>query len=424
MAHQAHVLPWQTIADHFKFVYKHKTYHKRTNLYPCFKPGQGKQLQHFARVFARHVNDASTQERKQYPEELLPPEHEEVFIPDSTVKRIAKTVKWYKTIWPGDKLSKAERILPYWLDSFEAIRTTWPLHEVRQSMDLFKTLILYGELEPLLRLAVHPRVRLPALDPYPIGSSADFGWTDIKNSALIAYICLNMFVVKPELYDPTSRTQKLGEMKQKFGLAYSEEMFDYRNTSSYQKLLTHVTYTRWDIDFGVCALPHRHFFGIDKDMITTPYGSQLVRDRIGMGPPSQLFDARYRSWYVPTASDVSKVLYLLQMRVPTELALEIMDFADYTAKRRTPVLNDPLHAENAEELKKYLAYCWKLLVRVDMLIKASGQWVDWEYEVTEVINDLWGVAHPRMSVTYTTLRYSGRTEGEIDPHRIRRSFII
>ncbi|KAF2689205.1 hypothetical protein K458DRAFT_125172 [Lentithecium fluviatile CBS 122367] len=423
MAHQAHALPWQTIADHFKFVYKNRKYNDRTNLYPCFKPGQGKQLQHFARVFARVMGHASAQERKNYPDELIPPEDDEIFIPDSSLKRIAKTVKYYKTLRQKNIISDDERKLPCWMECFDALRLSWPTCGVRDTMELFKTLILYGEMEPLLRLATHAHVRLPDLYSYPLGGGIEDGYTDVKNSALIAYICLNMFFIKPELHDPTSRAHKLDEMKQKFGLSYTEQMFDYRNTSSYQKLLTHCTHTGWGTEWGVCALPHREFFGIDRHMITTPYWSDLAKSRIGTGRVSQLFNAPYRFWYVPTASDVSAALAILTTRVPTELALQILEHADYTAKRRIQVAHDPLHADNVEELKKYLGYCWKVLVRVDMLVKASGHWIDWQYEVTEVIYDLWGVSYPKMSTTVDDIWYKGRKEGEVDRARNRRTFI-
>jgi hypothetical protein len=189
------------------------------------------------------MNHAAAQERQKYPEELVPPEEDEIFIPDRTVKRIAKTVESYKTI-PGvyrrASLSEEERKPPYWRDSFEAYKRAWPNYGRIECMDLLRTLILHGEMEPLLRLAAHANIRLPSIYAFVEDGYDDFGWSDIKNSMLMAYIGLNMFLVKPELYDPASRSQKLDEMKKKYGLAYTPEMFDYRNTSAYQKILTHL----------------------------------------------------------------------------------------------------------------------------------------------------------------------------------------
>lgn len=431
MAHQAHILPWQMLADNFKFVYANKKYQSRTNLYPCFKRGQGNQLQHFARVFARLMDDFSAQERKKYSDKLVPPEDDEIFIPDATVKRIAKTVGYYKTpISPSPyhkpplHLSDEERKLEFWLTSIPESTRMYPKNYVRECMELLKTLILRGEMEPLLRLASHPGVDLQPLYDFPWDYISEYGWSDIKSCALMAYLCLNMFLVKPELYDPVCKSRKLDEMRKKYGLAYTDAMFDYRNTSSYQKMLMHCTWTRWNNHYEVCSLPHREFFGIERNMITTPSWSRLARDRVGMSTLSDILDARYRSWHVPAAGDVSAVLSLLKTKVPTEIALQILEEADYSVKRRVPVPKDPLHADNAEELKKYVSYCWKLLVRVDMLWKANGRWVDWEYEVTEKIFELWGVPYPKMSTIINDEEYEGRQEGEIEQRcRLRREFI-
>ncbi|KAF2256990.1 hypothetical protein BU26DRAFT_33308 [Trematosphaeria pertusa] len=430
MAHQAHALPWQTLADNFKFVYANTKYYGRTNLYPCLKPGQGKQLQHFARVFARLMDDFSAQELEKYPDELTPPTDDEIFIPDSTVKRISKTVKYYKTPKPRStysnepkelRLTEAERKLPYWLLNIRD-DASYPKDEVLECVELLKTLVSYGEMEPLMRLASHPAVHLQTIWSFPYDRDIEHGWTDIKNCALMAYLCLNMFLVKPELYDPASRSQKLNEMRKARSPVYSGRQCDYRNTSSYQKMLVHCTFTRSDSQYEVCALPHREFFGIERHMISTPNWNGLAKAQVGYGPWSELLDAKYRSWYVPSVSDIPTVVSIMKHFVPTELALQILEHADYTAKRRVPVPNDPLHRDNAEELKKYLSYCWKVLARVDMLLKANGKWIDWEYEVTECIYDLWGVPYPKMCTTKQAWEISGRREGDIDPSRVLRTF--
>jgi hypothetical protein len=77
MAHQAHNLPWQTLASNLKFVHDNNSYEGRTNLYPKFKPEQGKQLTYFAKAFAKTVKGFSRTERDKYPKEynLLEPEN-------------------------------------------------------------------------------------------------------------------------------------------------------------------------------------------------------------------------------------------------------------------------------------------------------------------------------------------------------------
>ncbi|KAJ6060671.1 hypothetical protein N7444_002525 [Penicillium canescens] len=63
MAHQAHSLPWHTLAANFeqRRVGKHKYL-----LAPLNKPHQGKQITHFTVAFARALTEFSTTERRKY----------------------------------------------------------------------------------------------------------------------------------------------------------------------------------------------------------------------------------------------------------------------------------------------------------------------------------------------------------------------
>ena len=60
------------------------------------------------------------------------------------------------------------------------------------------------------------------------------------------------------------------------------------------------------------------------------------------------------------------------------------------------IADDPLHPGNGMELRRYLSHCWQLLVRCDMLAKASGKRISWINEVKEVIWQLWGEDFPKM----------------------------
>ncbi|KAJ4297975.1 hypothetical protein N0V90_005874 [Kalmusia sp. IMI 367209] len=404
MAHQAHNLPWQTLADHFKFVYQSRKYEGRTNLYPCFKPGQGKQLHHFARVFARVIDEFSASERKKYDEDLTPPTNDEIFISDTTKKRTAKTVRWYKTynetyrysISKGDLELIEERKASHWIQHLgeREINTSYPSIDVYNTVELLKTLILHGEMEPLLRLAVHPKVSLQPTWYFP-WEMPQFGLADVKDSALLAYLCLNMLLLKPELYDNEMRSAKIKEIHMEHSSPLSEESFDYRLAGCYHKMMLQCLRTRYR-KYEVGSLPHREFFGIDVDMIETPPRKQNAEELVGLVSPMELLHPKHRTRYIPSAIDVSTTLAIIKKIFPTELALQILEFADYTAKRRVPVPNDPLHKANREELTKYLSYCWKLLVRINILIKANGGFIPWEYEVEEAIFNLWGVKYPKM----------------------------
>ncbi|KAF2463437.1 uncharacterized protein BDR25DRAFT_319960 [Lindgomyces ingoldianus] len=428
MAHQSHSLPWQTLADNFKFVHTNARYHGRTNLYPCFKHGQGNQLQHFARVFATLLNDFSTQERAKYPAFYTPPESDEVFISDASVSRIAKTVKEYKAhSWlygdihrPEDlALRPEERRIQFWITNIQD-GSRYPPQSVHEMLELLKTLLLWGEMDPLFRLAAHSDVWLPRV--WSIETYADHGWADVKNLALTAYICLNVLYLKPELYDATMREEKMKDLKKRNEAIPSPEQFDYRLTSSYQETLVRCTWVRGCDNFDVCTYPHREFYGAPRGTYTQAPWNQ--REQFGRVHPSYLIEHKFQNKYVPGKHDIPIVINLLGRKgLPAELALLVLDFANYTPQRRLLVPDDPLHPENGEQLRKYLSYCWNLLVRTDMLLKANGSWIDWEYEVTDVIHQLWGVPYPKMSTTVHSFEYKGRMEHEVDPHRTRRIFV-
>jgi len=76
MLHQAHNLSWQILASNFKFVYETRRYNGYTNLYPLYRPGQGKQLTHFTKVFAQTSEGFTRWEQAKYPEKYDPAEPE------------------------------------------------------------------------------------------------------------------------------------------------------------------------------------------------------------------------------------------------------------------------------------------------------------------------------------------------------------
>jgi hypothetical protein len=165
MAHQAHALPWQTLADSFKFVHANVRYQCKTNLYPRFKPGQGKQLQHFARVFARVLEDYSMIERQKYnPNYSAPGLTDEILIPDATLSNIRNVVREYmkghvKEYPEADEspVSSVDRTISTWI----AVSQNTECHPGSEDLltdELLRTLLLYGEMDILFRIAAHPDV--------------------------------------------------------------------------------------------------------------------------------------------------------------------------------------------------------------------------------------------------------------------------
>jgi hypothetical protein len=200
------------------------------------------------------------------------------------------------------------------------------------------------------------------------------------------------------------RGQMLDERAQRHVQTLQPEIYDYRRTSAYQQTLVFCTGTgNPNPHHGAHRLPHREFYGVPFGMYTSKVPWHSIAwthhtQRYGTVPLQDLVDSGFAQKYVPSRSDILLVETLFGSRKPpTSVIRRILAFADYIPKGRLHAHSDPLHIENAEELKSYLAYCWKLLVRVEMLMKANGTVLDWEYEVAEAIYRLFGVAYPLMS---------------------------
>lgn len=64
------------------------------------------------------------------------------------------------------------------------------------------------------------------------------------------------------------------------------------------------------------------------------------------------------SEHEPAGSDVAIVRNVLCSKgLPVELALDIIEFADYTPTQGLNVSRDPFHPSNRDELHRYLKYC-------------------------------------------------------------------
>jgi hypothetical protein len=95
--------------------------------------------------------------------------------------------------------------------------------------------------------------------------------------------------------------------------------------------------------------------------------------------------------YLPVSEDVEIVLFYLRMKgLPTELGVKVIEYADFKPERRLKVANDPLDARNREELTRYLSWCWKVLVWCDVFMTEDGRKIAWQYEISDVIRELWG----------------------------------
>jgi hypothetical protein len=396
MAHQAHHLPWETLASNLKFSISKRRYGYKTNLFPLYHEDQTKRFLYFLNAFTRTLRDFSASERAKYSLEYTVPEPDDVVITSATASRIRETLLTSNSTeisWAAPcqhtppPLSSEYRRMSFWISAVtHKCRLSEPF--CNAAIELIKTLILWNELEPLFLVTAHPTLRQTPTRPgfdqwwtFPEDHPRDDGWCEVMRCALMAYICLNVFYLKSDTYDDAFKCQEAVESR-----------VDYRSTSSYQKMLVRCTGQR---NFDTHTYPHREFFGVVRGRYRfLDWRKQIQYGRMSL---SNLEHKDYTPMYAPTSPDIPIVeVYLRRKGLPRELVREVLVLADYKMKRRLVVADDPLHPENAPELRKYLNYCWQVLVRTDVVARAYGRRIDWKSEVTECIWDLWGEYAPKM----------------------------
>ncbi|CAI7590724.1 unnamed protein product [Penicillium pancosmium] len=419
MAHQAHNIPWGLLASNLEWKTPTPFNAFATNLYPRMKPNQAKDLTHFVNAFVKTLNEHSVCERKKYPEHYDIPKSSDMILDDAIVRKISPTVRRWRCNWPRNwprantcPLSKCKAFEvvgtnPRWRDlrdectcvvipQEERVMSAF-LRDPRVEIDwrnsgddsndeaIFNnnfvlTLLLYGEMEPILRVCAHPGNHLRFWhDGSYFEGPHDLGWEQICRQMLSVYICLNIAYCFPETWDSAS--------------GRSEER-DYRNARFYQQTLIESCAKNQDLRM----YPHIQFFGMqscERLKENTGKGEHWLLDEginkhISEGGkkssfPRWMSSAKYGPagpygrvpireflslWrpegcsYVASSSEIDKVRSMLCSKgLPMELALEIMKFADYkTPKSKLDPPHDPLHPANREALGQYLKYCWKTLV--------------------------------------------------------------
>lgn len=397
MAHQAHSIPWQTLADNLKFMHCNPRNHGITNMYLRKRVNQDKELQYFANGFARALTDYATVERMKYKLFPIPPEPDERVISEAAVRNMAATVSGYKRGETGESDSSVEpktALSEYECTPRRFISDTYPCegdmnHLLSECCEQTKTMLMYGEMDALFRLAAHTDVRFHRLwDGDIYANSAGFGLKMLMDVMLQAYLCLNVFLMKPELWDSTSRVTFLKAEEDAHRTTFSHEVYDYRLTAAYQRMLVCCT----GIPYGAYyhethTYPHREFFGVPRGLFrhSDPYQGQKI-GKPGTGRVADLAERDFRNSHLASKADVETALTILRRKgMSTELALQVLHWAQYRPMGRLWRRDDPLHVENAHELKKYLSFCWKILVRIDMLVRECGKKLDWESEVADAM---------------------------------------
>ena len=262
------------------------------------------------------------------------------------------------------------------------------------AVEIVKTLLMLGEMDTVFRICAHPDndyLRWWRVVDCSSGGACTCnarGWSSIVRAALKSYICLNMLYCYPELWNAAS-----GRNDEK----------DYRHAMCYQKTLIDTCMDTWHSPRGnsiMPFLPHQEFFGIANDGPwdrIPPWDSAKALGyrwdpKPGLLGIEMFLHLKGEATQLLTATDVSGVLTILRSKgLPDELSLRILKLAEYRPRRRdVGVPRDPLHPQNYEELRKYLTYCWVLLLRCDMLATEFGDIIPWKRLIGTCIVELWG----------------------------------
>lgn len=186
MAHQAHNIPWTLLASNLRWV-DGSSKCDVCDFRPRFKPNQGKELTYFAKAFARNVEEHSICERRKYPEKYDPPSSTTVVVDGKTAAKIRPTVRrwrddcarrFHETLYDCDGKScgyergsncqcpvipHEERTVSAFCRHYEypGCYRFFEQHKAAFfNVELVKTLILYGDMEPILRVCAHPDVAI------------------------------------------------------------------------------------------------------------------------------------------------------------------------------------------------------------------------------------------------------------------------
>jgi hypothetical protein len=358
---------------------------------------------YFSRVFASTIFSFSSTERSKYPNPIPPPDPDDNIISEQIAKKISKTVTHYRSTNyqlqrshnndPRCPLTLPERRMKIWIEELHCdeacIDCCCLTYNHSDMTELLKTLLLYGEMETLLKIVAHSSISLTSKWDLPWQCGGGLGIGELMRCALMSYIFLNVVYLHTETWELSARRNWVAE-KRKAEMVVTEQEVDYRRMVAWEKIVSRCTGMR---GYDVHTSPHRLFYGVSKqDYMGNKWNDPGCGRKLRKHPSLLTEEERRKGEkYLPVFGDVDTVLFYFHCKeVPTEIGLQILVYADFKPERRLPIANDPLDPRNREELRKYLSWCWKVLVRCDVLMKASGNRIGWLIEITFTIRELFG----------------------------------
>ncbi|KAL4881849.1 hypothetical protein BJY04DRAFT_207343 [Aspergillus karnatakaensis] len=488
MAHQKGSLPWDLVAANLFF--RPETHGRKprpTNLYLRSKPNQKTDLKEFAEAFATIINHDIQQEREKYPAKYPPPELDDLILDDALTLKITPTVAKWRTkdtdfepklpATPSTKLCPHHKALDYYSPYKENELHCWlgcecpiPYSERKAAaflhprtddcgscytfysengkgffnLEIVKTLLLSGDIDPILRVCAYPDVKLTEWKDVGTCSCVPslMGWNWLFMQTLHIYLVLNILACFPELCphtstpppSPPASTSATSEYEctkiteqSNANTPCSSFLLPppphYRNTKLYQSALHRVTKSTQS---EITTYLHRRFFGIPDDnfshgfnltqemhipalalALEKDYKDNYPGESMTEEPPILLeeyfpygqvpFKIFLKTGskgrepaYLPLPSEKNVIWTALSQKgLPTELILLVLKFAGYEEgsgdqERELPIPHDPLHPGNREVLEKYLERCWGLLMRCGVFAREIKADINWTREVWDL----------------------------------------
>ncbi|KAF2138927.1 uncharacterized protein K452DRAFT_360695 [Aplosporella prunicola CBS 121167] len=240
MAHQAHNIPWEALASSYKLakVGPRGTSERHTVFEAIPGEAAEKKRMHFVRVFLRTLEEFSESERRKYPEVTIEDDDDDDDTPIFGDEAVRKVYAYFESPYGeprGDDID-GQRTGRGWKDPFDTVSD--------RRAGIVMALIATNEIEPLLRLAKLKSRPLQRVLQY---MGADPGWRNLFQTALTAYLFLNLVYTRPQLWMP--------EGSEGGGKDFQR---DYRDMEGCRRMLKGCTEGR---EQDTWAIPHREFFG-------------------------------------------------------------------------------------------------------------------------------------------------------------------
>lgn len=186
MAHQAHNIPWDLLTSNLEWKTPAPHDNFATNFYPRMKPNQANDLNYFVQKFVKNLSDHAACERKKYPARYDAPEPSDVILDEGLVRKISPTVRRWRDncSWPLEKncpsgkcrgseynrkrwgpgicicelIPREQRLMAAFLQEPEHFEPGYSYmnHVAFFNAQILQTLLLYGEMDTILRICAHP----------------------------------------------------------------------------------------------------------------------------------------------------------------------------------------------------------------------------------------------------------------------------